>query len=478
MKDYFGIDFGTTNSAAVIKSINGQISKVNIGDDYGLPFPSFVAIDSITGEIYTGRENFDRIDELQGYCEIIQSVKSYLGTDKTWSVAGKTWYPEDVAAEIFKGLKKKVSAMKSDLSEAVVAVPVGFGPKKRKSLRTAARKAGIEIISYTIEPTSAYVNLSMWREYSRIAVFDWGGGTLDISLLQRNGDYISEIATAGENFAGDDIDMKLARYIYSNKSSGKTPFFELSSRDLTRLKIHAEHLKRELSDHESVKQESITLENFKISNIEITKDTFNDLISIEIKGFVKKLRTLIEKSGWSVKEIDKIILVGGSCKIPLLREQMDNTFGEKCYYPDNVDWYISEGAASLAISPGSYVPSHDFGVVLSDDSFFPLIKEGDNVKDFEKSFNFGLIEDSKGANFIFAEKYPDKYFRRIGKYVTVPTFGFHREPIECTIKMDEDLLISVSMKSGNNNNHIVKEVWEDVVKFKYFLPNQKDDNAE
>jgi Molecular chaperone len=153
----FGIDFGTTNSACA-GVIDGK-KMIKFADQYdGSPFPSLVIIDPVTGQVYCGREAWLKRQEYSEHCEVITSIKTYLGTGKTWLIAGKTWRPDMVAAEVFKGLKRQVAAAggKSDMREAVVAVPVGFSPAKRAELRKAARRAGVEIKTFVTEPTAAF----------------------------------------------------------------------------------------------------------------------------------------------------------------------------------------------------------------------------------------------------------------------------------------------------------------------------------
>ena len=154
MKTEFGIDFGTTNSACVGLLDKRRAIKYTDGDDE--PFPSIVMIDKVTGEVLTGREARNRREELSETCEIFSSIKSLLGSNHRWNIAGEVWTPEKVASQIFIGLKDQVSSKSGiNIDKAVVAVPVGFPPEKRHSLREAAEIAGIEITSLVSESTAA-----------------------------------------------------------------------------------------------------------------------------------------------------------------------------------------------------------------------------------------------------------------------------------------------------------------------------------
>ena len=163
MDTYFGIDFGTTNSAVVaIASVNGE----KVGDSTPIgnegskryPMPSYVAIDRKTGEVSTGLKAKKSITDYKKY-EIFSSIKTVIDEEKVCEIAGKTWTPIDIAAELFKALKENVrnrSEGQMELNEAVVAVPAEFSPEKKNCVRKAALKAGIKITMFISEPTAAY----------------------------------------------------------------------------------------------------------------------------------------------------------------------------------------------------------------------------------------------------------------------------------------------------------------------------------
>lgn len=155
MANYFGIDFGTTNSAVVaIATVDGK--KVGeaqrIGEDERHPLPSFVAINKRTGKVKTGlsaKRTLSNSDEYQ----VFSSIKTVIDEDQSWEIAGKTWTQVDIAAELFKALKNNVYEKTNEvmkLEEAVVAVPIGFSPKKKNNVRKAAKEAGISQVLYLV----------------------------------------------------------------------------------------------------------------------------------------------------------------------------------------------------------------------------------------------------------------------------------------------------------------------------------------
>ncbi len=239
MSECFGIDFGTTNSATV------RIEFEHIDryyDDKGLPYPSIIAIDKMTGMVKSrGREAWEKRERLRNSCKIITSVKTYLGTDKIWNIGESTWNPRQVTTEILKGLKERVTGRGDviDMDSAVVAIPIGFGPIKRRELREAASDAGINILNFVSEPSAAvfkhYSKVSKWQ---KVAVFDWGGGTLDIAVVELNDGNVVELSTLGKRLGGDDIDIKVAKWAHMEtlkKRGGKISFREMPS---TSVKFH------------------------------------------------------------------------------------------------------------------------------------------------------------------------------------------------------------------------------------------------
>ena len=150
MANYFGIDFGTTNSAVhAITAIGAVIDdEFDIGENDRLPLPSFVAIHKETGEVVTGLNAKSTIANDNEY-QVFSSIKTIIGAEEEWEIAGRIWTPIDIATELFRELKRKAeNSTQGEMNEAVVAVPVGFSSKKKNNLRKAALKAGIKILMF------------------------------------------------------------------------------------------------------------------------------------------------------------------------------------------------------------------------------------------------------------------------------------------------------------------------------------------
>ena len=480
MSECFGIDFGTTNSA-VVRIEFEHIDRYE--DDKGLPYPSIIAIDKRTGKIKSrGRNAWRQREELRKSCEIIASVKIHLGTDKTWNIGDRTWYPRQVTTEILKGLKERVTERGDgiDMDSAVVAIPVGFNPIKRRELREAASDAGINILNFVSEPSAAvfkhYSKVSKWQ---KVAVFDWGGGTLDIAIVELNDGNVVELSTLGKRLGGDDIDIKVAEWAHMEtlkKRGGDISFREMPSTCRDDMIEQAEQIKRDLSD----RYES-TIILFKYGEIdaeEITMnvDKFESLIEPELNKAISYLKEAVKRANLSIDELGCILMVGGSSKLQGLLKRMYDVFDCDIIEPDkDSDWHVAHGAALLNKTQGEYRVSQNIGLLLSDDTYFPLVKHGEVVKHKEHTVTFGLVEDNKNAHFIFVETVDNSptvsdIDRITIGYMTVPTYGFLNEPIELSFKVDKDFLFTVTGKSSNKGR-TGSNYWEfDEMRFSYKLP--------
>lgn len=481
---WFGIDFGTTNSSAIgiIDTGAGQ-STFRFGDDYGGPLPSLVAVDRETGEVFCGRSAWEKRRELSGKCEVIHSIKSELGTKKVWLVNGVEWTPELVAAEILKGLKKQVYQKQNfDLNEAVISVPVGFAPPKRRALRRAASLAGIKVISFVSESTSAFFkNYNKIKHFSKVAVFDWGGGTLDISIIENKNGRIFERSTSSLKCGGDDIDLKLAKLVHSKfvrEKNIKKSFDEMDARFQDMLIVKAERAKRELSESDSVNLSVNNYGEFGAIRAAIDIDVFSLLIEPEVNTALKTLEQAVKKANISMAEIECIIMVGGSSNLRPLVEKIGNKWGgPQILYPENAVWNVAEGAALLCMNPGKIKLNHDIGLVLADNSFFPICKKDDEVPVDAGKFEFGAVEDTRNAVFAFSDNtYSDNGMMKILNYENIPVFGFFNEVVLCRAVVDDNYVFRIKMKSNHKQDKDARLFEYSDLNFYYELPGVGNDD--
>lgn len=466
----FGIDFGTTNSACV--GIEDGRRVVKFTDGFGNPFPSLVIIDRITGRVYCGREAWRRREELRESCEVITSVKTLLDSDEIWNIAGRKWTPEIVAAQIFLALKERVEKRMGEdaLKEAVVAVPVGFSATKREALRKAARLAGIEIKSFVSEPTAAlFCHYEEVGHHTRIGVFDWGGGTLDVSIIENKNGRVKELSTAGLNIAGDYIDRLLAEWMHSRiakKTNCRISFDKMPAEARDKMLAACEQAKRDLTWDERAEIRFLNYGQLGDVHESMDYETFSELIMPVVEKGIQCFNNCIRQAGINMTQLGCILMVGGSVNLRPLNERVAKEWNGKEIYPNDSDWSVGRGAASLSVSPGEHLLAQTVGVVMSDGSLYPLLKEGEAIAmhDFT-SATFALVEDDLAANLVFSDGEGS-----ILGYLNVPTFGFFREKIEIRARVDRSLILSVQARSLNRSVRTTKEWQYNALRVDYQLP--------
>ncbi len=478
LKYRFGIDFGTTNSATVGYAFMGDnFEKIFYGDDEQRPIPSVVAINKTTGEVYTGRNAWERRQELSQECEFITSVKSLLNGEWSKEIAGSKWTAIDVAAEVFKGLQENVYERTGiAMDEAVVAIPVGLTASKRRAIRKAAALAGLKIKSFVSEPTAAFfANYADIRNDNTVAVFDWGGGTLDVSVLKHYEGKILELATGGLPEAGDIIDLKIAEKVHARiarKKKLNISFEDMPAVNRDMMLVRAERAKRAMYDDDTT---TISINNygeFGAVRETLDYDWFSEIIDSNVDRAIECFDRVVAESGVGINNIDRIIMVGGSSNLRPLIEKLDARYGEKLYFPEETMWNVGLGAAMLSATPGSYYSNQKIGVKLSDNTLFPLLKENEKITDWSVKHHFGIVDTNQEARFIFGgSKDLDDDDT---KYVTlqVPAYVFLQEQIVLEANVDEDLVFNVIASSSMRTDDY-KRIWKyERLKCYYQLPKE------
>lgn len=454
---WVGIDFGTTNSAAVSFLNEGsEIGRYEHGDDQGTPFPSIVGINKETGEVITGRDAKNRRIELSENYEFFSSIKSIIDKDEYYNVAGKKWTPVALATEILKGLKTEIKRKNVEADSVVMAVPVGFSPKKKMKLREAAQNAGIKVETFISEPTAALVsNYAKMRMFKNVVVFDWGGGTLDVAVLHIESGRVEEITTDGMNLAGDNIDKKIAEQMHikycRNKGVTKT-FDEVNARSRDRLLVKSEAAKIDLSEGAEIA--SILVPNYDDNGVlrdSIEYELFDELVQPEVNEAINCINRAIDKANLNKANIDAILCVGGSSRLKPFREKIVKSYGqEKVIYPEKVMWNIAEGAAVISMSnaAGGYGMNQDIGLILSNRSFYPLLKKGQPIPCKEKKINFASVTDEKSVRFLVTDA-EDPMKRTFEKAIVIDREGqgFMSEQFEVSCFVDPDLLLRFRVRS-------------------------------
>ena len=462
---FYGIDFGTTSSAVVGTYIDNGIRADYFGDAEGLPIPSVVAIDKVTGDVFTGREAWKKRTELSESCEFITSVKSFLDQKKTLTIAGGEWTPEDIACELFKSLKNTVAETtdyREDLDTAMVSIPVGFSPEKRDVLRRAAKRANINISSFVSEPTAAFFsNYSELKACSTVAVFDWGGGTLDVSILRNNGGQILELAKTGKNIAGDYIDEKLARRIHAKiamKNNKEISFDDMPPSARDKLLVKTEDAKRKFSDVDSLNIAMVNYGDFGIVNEKMDYATFCDIVQPEIEMAMDCLKDAIDQSKVGRGNIDRILMVGGTSKLKPLITQMRAEYGDLLFVPESPDWDVGHGASLLSIKAGENYSNQSVGLLLSDNSYFSLLDSNTPLNNWSKDFVFGIVDKSEDAQFVFDGSQAIRQMTDHCRSLKFEAYYFLQEKIKMHVYVDENLVFHAEVCSSMMPTNTTK-IW-------------------
>lgn len=482
MAKYFGIDFGTTNSAVVQYDTQATLTPFrHIGDgDEPIPISSVVAVDNLTQEVKVGRGVKNRLIQLRagGRHLVVESVKSLLDADETWPTPARVWRPEDIAAELFTALSEKTQEDTGELiRKAVVAIPVGMSPAKRATLRLAARAAGVEILSFISEPTAAFIAHAAALRHCRYAVvFDWGGGTLDISVLESRDGCVIERHTEGSPKAGDHIDMVVARWLHTQiaeRHGLRLPFESVDPDERHILLTEAERVKRHLQ-REAANAGSVKLGRYaglSLVEQEITAETFDSLVAGIVSEALDLLMHSVEQSRVSQKEIGKLIVVGGTSNLSLLRRELRQRWPQpNIIFPGGAEWDIARGAAWLAAHPGRHRTAEGVGLVLADDEYHDIFRPGTVSDEARAKLHFGLVEDATTATFSFATRDGGAAAQAHLGELHVESFGFRDETIELECRITPDLVFEA--EASSDSKHRRSSVFSyDRLRWMYETPN-------
>lgn len=459
MARLFGIDFGTTNSAVVLFDERRTINRfTHVGDRDENPFASVVAVDNLTQEVSAGRVVKDQIIRLRegGMHLVVESVKTELDSDRLWTTPSRIWRARDIATELFKALSSRAQEVTGEsIRKAVVAIPIGMNARRRATLRAAARSAGVEVLSFISEPTAAYISHLRELQHCRhAAVFDWGGGTLDVSILEVRDGCVMERYTAGSPKAGDYIDRILAEWVHTKIAEAhnlNVGFDNVPPDERHVLMNEAEKVKRKLQ-RDDTEQEVIKLGRYaglQLVEQVVSQATLNALLTRTVSESLDLLLSSVGKAGLAQEEIGKLIVVGGSSQLRLLQKELLRRWPHpNIIFPREAEWDIARGAAWLAAHPGCHRTIQSIGVVLADDQFHSIFASGTRQEDATAKLHFGLVDDATIASFRFGALDGSDTVRHIGELQT-ECFGFRDEVIQLNCSITPDLIFEATAMSDS-----------------------------
>ena len=347
MSKIIGIDLGTTNSCVAV--MEGGEPVVITNAEGNRTTPSVVAF-SKTGERMVGQ--VAKRQAVTNHERTISSIKRHMGTDYKVDIDGKKYTPQEISAMILQKLKADAEAyLGGAVTEAVITVPAYFNDAQRQATKDAGKIAGLEVKRIINEPTAAALAYGVDKEAEqKIMVYDLGGGTFDVSILDIGDGVIEVLATAGNtHLGGDDFDECIIKYLVSEfkKSEG----IDLSNDKVAmqRLKEAAEKAKIELS---GVTSSNINLPYItadatgpKHLDVTLTRAKFNELTAHLVDATMEPVRQAMSDAGLTANDISKVLLVGGSTRIPAVQEAVKKMTGKEGFKGINPDECVAVGAA-------------------------------------------------------------------------------------------------------------------------------------
>lgn len=362
-----GIDLGTTFSAAAYMDESGVPRMINLSNGDRL-LPSVVMEDE-DGAIVVGEDAKDNLVLMSD--SIVSTVKDYMGTDKKMKLAsGNVYTPEQISAFILKKLQKEASDyLGQQITEAVITVPAYFNDAQRQATKDAGKMAGLTVLEMPNEPTAAalYYAYSGNMSKGRVLVYDLGGGTFDASIVEIDGRKANVVATGGiRKLGGHFFDQLILNYVadYLLEKYKLDLYDDEYMDELQELTLKAENCKIQLSGRNSA---TIVVKAGKVKDrIEISREQFEKMIHSFYSRTESTVRMVLMDAGMTWKDIDKLLLIGGSSKIPYIAEKLKEFSGLEPSHESNPDEAVALGAAIYASDYFDRIQdvcSHSLGIV-------------------------------------------------------------------------------------------------------------------
>ncbi len=358
-----GIDLGTTNSEVAIYK-DGRVTVLE--DNNSRIIPSYVGLDD-NGEIIVGEE---AKNQYQVYPErTIKSIKRKMGRDEKIVMGTEQYLPQELSAIILRKLKLIAeNYLNCQINKAVITVPAYFSDAQRQATREAGEIAGLEVVKIINEPTAAALSYKTEsRLNQRILIYDLGGGTFDVSVVQIEGGVVEVIASHGNNhLGGDDFDQKIVAAIIEHLKAEHNYNGTLSSQAMARIEQAAENAKKVLSDNPFalIAEEYLCeIQGVPVNlNMDMAREDYEEMIRPYIDETLELVHTALKSADLAASHINEVLLVGGSIRTPLVARRLEEKFGFAPRCDLDPDLCVAMGAAMQA----AMIKGEDVHVALVD----------------------------------------------------------------------------------------------------------------
>ncbi|MFT4313431.1 MAG: molecular chaperone DnaK, partial [Candidatus Woesearchaeota archaeon] len=470
MAKIIGIDLGTTNSCVSV--LEGGKPTVITNAEGGRTTPSVVTIkggDTIVG---TQAKNMAITDPKH----TVRSIKRHMGEDYKVEIEGKSYTPQEISAKVLQKIKKDAeNYLGEEVKQAVITVPAYFSDSQRQATKDAGEIAGLEVLRIVNEPTAAALAYGLDKgEEHTVLVFDFGGGTFDVSILEL-GDGVFEVkATNGDNhLGGDDVDELLIDYIADDFKKQQGIDLREDATSLQRLKEAAEKAKIELSSKSStnINIPFITADQNgpKHLNMDLSKEKFEILLKPILDKLVVPTKQAIKDAKLDESKIDKVIFVGGSTRIPAVQKLVKDIVGKDGDKSVNPDEVVAMGAAVQAGILGGDVKDVllldvtplSLGLETLGGVMTPLIEKNTTIPT-KKSQVFSTAADNQNAvtvHVLQGERPMAQDNKSLGRFdlVGIPPAPRGVPQIEVTFNIDANGIVHVSAKDlGTGKEQSIK----------------------
>ena len=466
MGKIIGIDLGTTNSCVAV--MEGGEPTVIVNAEGSRTTPSVVAF-SNTGERMVGQ--VAKNQAITNPDRTIISIKRDMGTDRKVVIDGKSYTPQEISAMILQKLKADAEAYLGEpVTDAVITVPAYFTDSQRQATKDAGRIAGLNVQRIINEPTAAALAYGIDKEKEqKVLVFDLGGGTFDVSILEIGDGVFEVLATSGNNrLGGDDFDKKIMDYIVSEFKKSQGIDLSQDKFAMQRIKEAAEKAKIELSNvlqtHINLPFITADASGPKHLDMTLTRAKFNELTADLVEQTAIPTRRAMEDAGVKPSDLSKVILVGGSTRIPAVQEKVKELTGKDPFKGINPDECVAIGAAIQAGVIGGEindivlldVTPLSLGIETLGGVFTKLIERNTTIPT-KKSQIFSTAADGQTSveiHVLQGEREMAAHNKTLGRFqlTGIPPAPRGVPQIEVTFDIDANGIVHVSAKDLGTGN--------------------------